>query len=254
MEKQITIDDRCLTFSGHDDPYISHIEGDPGLNLIKYCKTLLPTSPIILDVGANIGFTSAIFSVIDPNALIYSLEPGRKNYEFLTRNIAQNDLTNIKTFNVAAGNRDTTMSFKENSAWGYLDETVKPDNDQDSVRVVTLDTFALEQNLQKIDLIKIDVEGYEQYVFEGMETILNEFNPKIIFEFNSFCMLAYGNCNPMTFLKSIDERFKFKYVFNKTQDRTNEILKEANNPDFARYYLHQNIVSHGSVDDFLVYN
>jgi hypothetical protein len=67
-------------------------------------------------------------------------------------------------------------------------------------------------------------------------------------------MLAYGNCNPYDFLKIIDERFKFKYLFNKSQYPTNEILKEAKNPDFARYYLHQNIVLHGSVDDFLVYN
>ena len=161
---------------------------------------------------------------------------------------------NIKTFNLAAGNRNTNLTFRENSAWGYIDETYKPDNKMALTKVMTLDTFASEQNLQRIDLIKIDVEGYEQYVFEGMTEVLKKFNPKIIFEFNSFCMLAYGNSNPMTFLKTIESNFQFKFIFSKSQESHEGFLVPANNPDFATYYLHQNIVSHGSVDDFLVYN
>jgi hypothetical protein len=107
--------------------------------------------------------------------------------------------------------------------------------------------------LQQVDLIKIDVEGFEGQVFEGMVETLKRFNPKVIFEFNSFCMLAYGRRNPLDFLEYIDKSFTniFRFAHGSTKDGLTFPMSRQN---FGVSELHENIVSHASVDDFLVWN
>jgi hypothetical protein len=85
-----------------------------------------------------------------------------------------------------------------------------------------------------------------------LETI-QKFNPKIIFEFNSFALLAFGDENPLKFLEYINTHFKNKFIFTKDLN-AEELIIDSSIPNFAQHYLHENIVKNGSVDNFLVFN
>jgi FkbM family methyltransferase len=247
LMNEILIFDKVLMFDGHADQYLNHLSQGGEKNFLTFAKQYIQDGSTIIDVGANIGFVSSVFSSVNPNGKIYALEPGDLNYSFLTKNIAINKLMNVIPFKLAVSNKSGFSYFNENSAWGYLEERVG------ITKVITLDEFVEEEKLLQVDLIKIDVEGFEDQVFEGMVNTLSRFNPKVIFEFNSFCMLCYGKRNPLEFMKKISENFSTIYRFNK-EFGEKDLLLACSLENFAVESLHQNIVFDGSVNDYLVYN
>jgi FkbM family methyltransferase len=249
---KIQIAEEELTFFGHEDSYLDHLVQGNESNLAEYSRDLIPPNATILDIGANIGFVSALFSVYNPKSIIYALEPGNENFNFLTKNIETNHLNNIHPLKIAASFENSEIGFNEHSAWGYLESKENQLVGSQTVEVMTIDSLVLKLNLQKVDLIKIDVEGFEGQVFEGMRETLKKFNPKVIFEFNTFCMLAYGRRNPLDFLEYIDK--SFTNVFRFAHGSTEGGLTLQMEKNFGISALHENIVSHGSVDDFLVWN
>ena len=130
---------------------------------------------------------------------------------------------------------------------------LKQDSEFGSTIVTTLDSFVRENKLTRCDLIKIDVEGFEVSVFAGMKETIERFNPKIIFEFNSFCMLTQGKSDPLDFMNRISSMFQNIYRFNKEPAGSN-LLIPFSKDNFAITALHQNIVLDGSVSDYYVYN
>jgi hypothetical protein len=77
-------------------------------NLIEIIKK----SKIILDVGAHCGSHSIVYSKINPNSIIYAFEPQNKLFKILNKNIDNNNIKNIITYNLALGNKkcDASMS------------------------------------------------------------------------------------------------------------------------------------------------
>lgn len=254
MHRNLQILDKKLSFVGHNDSYLNHLElGGEDYFIDFMSKGYLSGDPTIFDVGANIGFISAIFSLYNPKSQIYAFEPGESNFNYLSQNIESNNLDNVQTFNLALANSNGYQKFNENSAWGYLEnEQLDSKSIGAKVRVMTIDQFIFENKVKKVDFIKIDVEGFEKHVLDGMTETLEMFNPKVMFEFNSFCMLAYGKVNPLDFLNQISS--KFKYIFRFNRNNKKELLEKMELENFALSALHHNIVHHGSVDDFLVFN
>jgi len=250
---EIKILSNTVVFNGHDDGYLNHVAKGGEDQLIKFVTKYIEPNSIILDIGANIGVTSAIFGLLAKESQIYSLEPGPKNFDFLTSNMRDNQLTNVKAFRLGAGNENRDMSFNENSAWGFIDEYSEHRASSTIVPVVTLDSFVARERIERVDFVKIDVEGFEPQVLQGMKKIIDEFNPKILFEFNSFAMLAFGGNNPFEFLEWINNNFKNKFVLSVNPNNP-EICETINPIDFAIKSLHRNIVSNGSVDNYFVFN
>ena len=108
---------------------------------------------------------------------------------------------------------------------------------------MTLDAFVDEHDLQRIDLIKIDVEGFEPEVLAGARRTLERFHPSVLLEFNSFTLIAYGNHNPRTLLETLLDTFPHVYRFQ--AGKMIEIRDDASRLAF----LHDNLVKHGCVDD-----
>ncbi len=247
------ISSKKVKMFGHDDAYLNHVAMGGEQQMINFVKKYLKPNSVILDVGANIGATSAIFSVLVENAQIYSLEPGPKNFEFLQTNMRENGFKNVKSFMLGAGEKKEELLFHENSAWGYFDNNRESGAFSSRVPVVTLDEFVEIERIEQVDFVKIDVEGFEPQVLEGMKEVIKRFNPKIMFEFNSFALLAFGGNNPFDFLESINKKFQWKLMLSHDPSLS-DVCHEINPIDFAINTLHQNIVINGSVDNFLVYN
>jgi len=150
-------------------------------DLIKYIEKYLTDDSIILDIGANIGTWSIPLAI--KNRKIYSFEPFDSSYYALCGNIFLNNKEKIIyprhcaiTDNI---NMKTKIQLSESINIGGC-KLIETNNSEQKNKYTleTLDSFQFD----KIDLIKIDVEGHELNVLKsGKETIL-KYKPVILFE------------------------------------------------------------------------
>lgn len=120
---------------------------------------------IIIDAGANVGFSSLWFSKQFPKAKITAIEPEETNFNLLVDNIKYHEkITAIK----AALWCDLTpliIANKKADSWAF--RTVKADiNDDNQIQTVSILSVIKNYNLKGIDILKIDIEGAEYELFE----------------------------------------------------------------------------------------
>jgi FkbM family methyltransferase len=121
---------------------------------------------VILDCGANIGLSTIFFKNKFPEATIISVEPERSNFNLLQINTER--YPNIHCLNYGIWNRSTHLKIKDNSRgnWGFtVEETDK--QDPDTIEAISIDEVMRRYQLNHIDILKIDIEGSEQKLFES---------------------------------------------------------------------------------------
>jgi FkbM family methyltransferase len=139
----------------------------------------------ILDIGANIGYTASVFAgVREPHSKVYAFEPDRQTFKLLEEVIRRKKLlAAIEAINLAVGSSEGDIRFWHNDKHS-ADHRVVTENfsaactDEtkiSSVPITTVDSFVKTRNLQNISFIKIDVQGYELAVCEGMKETLDRF-------------------------------------------------------------------------------
>ena len=172
-------------------------------------------NPTILDVGANIGLYSICYSKIFSNSIIHSFEPVRKNYQALITNIKSNKIKNIisykfglldkrKNLKIGIPDAKTHKRYKKNINDGLFSIFAKKKNLK--IKLLSLDDLNKDNFFNKIDFIKIDVEGAESLVLEGAKKTIKKFKPTIQIEFNELTEIL-GK-------KKIDFFIKFAQEYN----------------------------------------
>ncbi len=145
---------------------------------------------IVLDIGANTGFYSLLACAANPYSEVFAFEPVPKVFARLSTNIFKNNFQNrchalefavsnsigFSDFCELEGGIPTSSSFNVNGFRGYKGNVYK-------VKTTTIDAMSLIP-FNKVDLVKIDVEGYEDIVLEGMKVLFENCRPSIIIECN----------------------------------------------------------------------
>jgi len=166
--------------------------------LERFLVSFLREGDAVLDVGAQIGMVSSIAAkLVGPTGIVHSFEPDPTNRGCLFNTIAQNALGNVEVHPHAVGNSCGVATFRRPSeGWGAFavdsnrstDELVSsgafPDVRFDSydVQQVTLDTWAKAHDLERLTLVKIDVDGPEVNVLEGATEVLATHKPVVVVE------------------------------------------------------------------------
>jgi FkbM family methyltransferase len=130
----------------------------------------------IWDIGAHKGETAAYFRTRFPKPVIRSFEPISENYQTLKQNCSS--LPNHYVYNLALGDEIKSMIIHLQNA--SVIHSLRPDLNQPSgsnprtenIKQTTVDSLFQKFNCQKIDILKIDVEGYEKSVLKGAEYCL----------------------------------------------------------------------------------
>ncbi len=147
---------------------------------------LLKEGDVVFDVGANIGEVTFGMSKRAGNlGMIYSFEPEPFIFSKISRNLSLNSFTNICLNNVALGDKEQELFLKaqvENNRGGTRINTNS--NEGKKVKVSTIDLYVQQKELKKLDLIKIDVEGFEMRVLQGAQEVLQKFRPLLFIEVN----------------------------------------------------------------------
>lgn len=128
---------------------------------------IFPKSPVVIDIGANIGQYLFAIKSFFPNAKVYSFEPDPNIFNLLKEN--SKELNNVNLFNYALSEKNGFADFfvsSEFSEWSSLVE-VGQNNKKIKIKTVKGDSISFSKD-HPIDLIKIDVEGAELNVVKGL--------------------------------------------------------------------------------------
>ena len=134
-------------------------------------------SDVVIDVGAWIGDFSAYAA--KKGATVYAFEPIADNYKILSKTVKLNEPKIIPIQKgLGSANLDLEISINENNTSGscmYLRKCTK----KEKIKITTLDEFAKQEKLNKINFIKADIEGEERHLLRGAKMVLREFAPKL---------------------------------------------------------------------------
>ena len=145
---------------------------------MKYVKPL--EGDVVLDVGAYKGDTAIYFADrVGRKGKVYSFEPVKANYESLVNNLKTNKLEDI----VVAVNKGCApesgplkvISSKSGAPWAFVSES----QGVLDVEMTSIDDFVEANNIEKLDFIKMDVEGFEESAIRGAIKTLKRFHPKL---------------------------------------------------------------------------
>lgn len=157
---------------------------------------------VVADVGANIGLYTLIAAKrVGENGKVFSFEPERENFSILSENISLNGLHNVTAFARAVSDRngDARFFISEDNKGNHSLIAGAGLEDRQTVRTVKFDDALREQHVEKIDVLKIDIQGAEPLAFSGMDETLKKC--RVIFTEYEPAILRSSGHNPIEMLQ-----------------------------------------------------
>ena len=157
----------------------------------------LQEGSVFVDVGAHVGYHSLFASTqVGLSGRVVAIEPNPPTAERLRRNIRLNRCTNIVVEEAACTEKEQQLELIQGPVHNTGNSSLTTKNafgaNRVAVRGVPLDALIKTQNLQRIDLVKIDVEGAELQVLHGMKETVAKYHPRIIIELRTSLLAGMG--------------------------------------------------------------
>ena len=256
--KSVRIFDRAVLVAGSDeDDYFRHIVEGSDLTdpVLRALRPHVGDDAWCFDVGANIGLYSLGLSGLAPRGRVFAFEPSPGSAEFLRANLRSNKAENVEVFAAALADHEGTISFHDVPFFTAGSFTAEEGSWLGSEAVgstlvdvpcTTLDAFVEEHAVERVDVLKIDVEGAELAVLEGGATSLAAHRPTVVMEFNSFAFTLHAGTLPQTALSRIMATFPHVFVI----DRGDGSLARLRTPAEAYQFLYVNGI-YGPTDNLL---
>jgi FkbM family methyltransferase len=249
------INDVNLNICGDiNDKYYRHFNEMDAYSddVTSYLRAVIQNGWVCYDVGANIGLTSMFMALTARDVLVTAFEPSPINFPYLMRNVNQNKFGNVVAVPIGLGDVSGFAEFFEVpgfSAGSHIkSEQAHPDTVgvlTIPIKIDTLDAFVAGTATQKLDLLKIDAEGFELNVLRGAVKTLKKFEPMVIIEFNSWFMASVQKVDPYTVLDSLFAIFPILYVI-----RGQGSTRIENTPIGKKSFIEAN-VANGHVDNLV---
>lgn len=142
---------------------------------------------VVLDIGANIGWTALNLGKLCYRGRVFGFEPDPENFTQLMVNMHLNNLSNVVLSPVALGAGAGKVSMlipTPSNRGGNRIGAASQDADAVGIPMMAADEFVMVNKLNRVDLIKIDTEGYELHVLRGASDLLRRFGPVLFVEIN----------------------------------------------------------------------
>jgi FkbM family methyltransferase len=132
----------------------------------------------VVDAGANIGMFSLLANgLVGSSGQVYAVEPVPGNLQCLEQCLERNQLTRVKTCGTALGAENGALALSLSSSSGKHSAALDRGGPQITVPQRRLDDLVEEWGLDRLDFLKIDVEGYEPQVLRGAAGCISKFRP-----------------------------------------------------------------------------
>jgi len=185
-------------------------------------KKTIKEGDVVVDLGANIGyFTILAAKLAGPKGRVFSFEPEPKNFNYLKKNIEINDYNQASAYQKAVSNQNGTTklfvcsydighhTINQNKGIEAYSRGRKIEEKSIEIETVVLDSF-LEGKTDKVDVVKMDVEGAEMLALTGMDkTLRNNKNIKMFVEFFPLLIEKMGS-SPQEFIEKLLNDYGFK--------------------------------------------
>jgi FkbM family methyltransferase len=226
------------------------VKGKYEQNVTKVLLNYLKNDLTFLDIGANLGYYSLLVASQCPEAKIYSFEPDQKNFHLFQTSIIYNQFQHlIQAYPLAVSNETKNIVISSLGNNGNFGARFTGNSQQDliphvhgenpyfrEISAVSLDEFLPDL---EVDLVKIDIEGYEPFAIQGMGELLRKNKPIILLEFAPSNLVGLGQTDPKQFLETFIE---LAYNFN-VIDRQGKVISYQQDLDrlireFPSYQSH----------------
>lgn len=195
---------------------------------IKFLKRVLKPGDVVVEAGANIGAHSLLIGkLVAPYGHCYAFEPTSYAYNKLLANIACNHSCNLLVTpeKHCLTNHQMEMPITQiKSSWSTDEKLPNSENISGSASAVSIDTYVLAKKIQRFDLLKIDVDGYDYKVLCGAAEAIRMYRPKIFIELAEFTLKEQNDSvqDILSFMHNLD--YTGFYVDGKKILDYNEVL------------------------------
>ncbi len=162
------------------------------LRALDWAMSTVPGPLVVFDVGANRGeYASELARRLGPRASIFCFEPSKATYDELRERVA--GLANVRTFNLGMSDKVETLTLYTTDASNAL-SSIYGDNpltafaSREEVTLGTLATFCADEGIDRIDFLKLDIEGHEHKALVGARPLLERGAVR-------FVQFEVGECN-----------------------------------------------------------
>jgi len=173
----------------------------------------------VIDIGSNIGYYALLEArLVGAHGRVIAIEPVPDNFRQLSKNIRDNGYKNILKYQVAIGDQTGTapMHISEKSNWHCL-SPVPWKTTEILVPVTTLDALLATCRLHSVDLVRMDLEGYEVVVIRGMQQTLAKYSPKLLVELHPQVIGTQAIVGYLRLLKSLG--YTLEWLIDQERDR-----------------------------------
>jgi FkbM family methyltransferase len=185
----------------------------------QFLQTLSVKNKSVYDVGAHVGITTLFFAkAVGEGGRVIAFEPNPENYGILQENLRLNSSRNVRIFQIGLGNRTRTESLvalRSASGMGTIDHEIQSVIIREphiifNVKICSLDQCVREFRIPPPDFVKIDVEGAEYEVLQGMENTITKNKPPLLIEIHDLSSEQPGDKTKriIAFLAGYGYRFK----------------------------------------------
>lgn len=169
---------------------------------VNFFKDTIQPDWTVFDCGAKTGYFTLLFSELCENGQVHAFEP-TSTFKMLSDNINHYSLNNVILNNLALGEKSGDIEDNIYRIWGQSPE-------KQIYSFTTIDEYCDQNNIQKLDLIKIDVDSYDFEVLKGAINTLQTLKPIISIELTDNA-LELRNTNTKEVFKWL-ENIHYKYV------------------------------------------
>jgi FkbM family methyltransferase len=201
-----------------DDRYVDKLPRRLHEAALECARVLLTDDAVVIDAGANVGVLAVGFALLAPRGQVVAIEASPTTFADLRRNVGEAGVDNVELVECAVGERAGTLEFFD-SSWFSAGSFVKEPTMASalhegsiSVEARSIDDIVAKLALERVDLVKLDVEGHELPALRGARETLARFQPVAVIELNLFAVTSFGNTLPFDYLA--DVRSTFPYVYD----------------------------------------
>lgn len=214
-----------------DEDYGKHIGDRFEPNTTALLQALCNPDDTVLDVGANIGVTALLFAGVARH--VVAVEPVRLTFEMLEQNVKAAGVRNVRMHNFALGHENGTVKMQgnpHNLSGAFIADRHSFADDAhftEEVALHRLDDVFSSMGLDRLDVLKIDVEGYEVDVLIGAKRVLAEHQPVVVLEMNYVALNLWRRMSVPEFRDELLVIFPYVYAVQEGEWRNFRDTREA---------------------------
>ncbi|OCA80282.1 hypothetical protein BBH99_15965 [Chryseobacterium contaminans] len=206
-----------------------YFTGDYEKNEIDYLYSVLQDGGFFIDIGGNIGvFSLNASKIVGKEGRVYAFEAFKPNYEKFSQHLSINRFNNVILEHLAVADKNDYIEILYNENYGnvgmassYLENFTA----KEKVKSIILDDYVRNQQIPRIDLIKIDIEGGEFAALLGMQEILTHYKPKIIIEINNIALKNSSHSEEELIRLLVDKGYSQTKVLSRNENSYNAVFE-----------------------------